>query len=145
MRTCVRCPQDGVVIGASTRSRGQCYQAYASKLGGCMREWMHFSRVNLNRTRYMYIVRHESILSALDCDFQYIDYTSSMRAVNVASTCGATPARLAVWAGAGGRHPAARAPAADAAVPLSTCGRAPLRPAGMCVLQCANCKPLQVI
>ena len=118
---------------------------YASKLGGCMGEWMHFSRVNLNRTRYMYIVRHESILSALDCDFQYIDYTSSMRAVNVASTCGATPARLAVWAGAGGRHPAARAPAADAAVPLSTCGRAPLRPAGMCVLQCANCKPLQVI
>ena len=78
MHTCVRCPQDGVVIGASTRSRGPCYQAYASKLGGCMREWMHFSRVNLNRTRYMYIVRHESILSALDCDFQYIDYTSSL-------------------------------------------------------------------
>ena len=78
MHTCARCPQDGVVIGASTQSRGPCYQAYASKLGGCMREWMYFSRVNLNRTRYMYIVRHESILSAIDCDFQYIDYTSSL-------------------------------------------------------------------
>ena len=46
MHTCARCPQDGVVIGASTRSRGPCYQAYASKLGEFMREPMYFSRVD---------------------------------------------------------------------------------------------------